>query len=147
MGGGAAKRTYCASLGAEEYIDFLVEKSVAEAVKRVTGGNAVHAVLAVAGSGQAYQESLGMMAPFATLLCIGIPPPSDLVHFHPLTFIDNGFKIIGTSVGTRADISEALEFVKRGLVVPKVEMTTFEDLNTVKEEFAKGDVSSSIISK
>jgi propanol-preferring alcohol dehydrogenase len=143
--GGAVKGKYCASLGAEVYIDFFVEKSVAEAVKRVTGGNGVQAVLAIAGSAKAYQESFGMLAPFGTLVCIGIPPPTDLVQFHPLQFIDMGFKVIGTSVGTRADILEALEFVKRGLVIPKVETITFKDLNTAKDEVSKGDVSSPMI--
>jgi propanol-preferring alcohol dehydrogenase len=100
--GGAAKGSYCASLGAslgaEVYIDFALEKSVAEAVKRVTGGNGVQAVLAVAGSGRVYQESFGIMAPFGTLVCIGILPPTDPVHFHPLLFIGMGFKVIRTSV-------------------------------------------------
>lgn len=143
--GGAVKGGYCVSLGAEVYVDFLAEKSVAEAVKRVTGGTGVHAVIAVAGSGRAYQESFGMLAPFGTLVCIGIPPPTDLVQFHPLAFIDYGFKVIGTAVGTRTDILEALEFVNRGLVIPKVESTTLEGLNTVKDEFAKGEVSSPTI--
>lgn len=139
--GGVAKGSYCPSLGAEAYVDFEAEQSVAEAVKRSTAGKGVQAVLAVAGSGRAYQESFGMLAPFGTLVCIGIPPPTDLVQFHPLMFIDEGFKVIGTSVGTRTDICEALEFVSRGLVVPKVEMITFQDLNTIKDRYAKGDVS------
>ena len=52
--GGAVKKNYCTSLGADVYIDLLVEKSVADAVKRATGGNGVQAVLAVAGLGRAY---------------------------------------------------------------------------------------------
>jgi propanol-preferring alcohol dehydrogenase len=139
--GGAAKGTYCTTLGTEAYIDFSTTPRVAEAVKHATGGTGVHAVLAVAGSGRAYQESFGMLAPFGTIVCIGIPPPTDLVRFHPLTLIDHGVTILGTSVGTRADVAAALEFVSRGLVRPRVEMTGFAGLDGVMEGFGRGEVS------
>jgi propanol-preferring alcohol dehydrogenase len=139
--GGAVKGNYCRTLGADVYVDFLTEKNVPEAVKRATDGKGAQAVLVIAGSARAYQEGLEMLAPFGTLVCIGIPPPTDLVKFHPLQFIDMGFKVIGTSVGTRLDVSEALEYVKRGLVSPKVEMIRFEDLNDVIGRLTTGEVS------
>jgi propanol-preferring alcohol dehydrogenase len=55
-----------------------------------------------------------VMAPFGTLLCIGILLPTDLLQFYRLRFIDMRFKVIRTSVGMRVDILEALEFVRSG---------------------------------
>lgn len=139
--GGEAKKSYCLELGAEAYVDFLSTKNIPEAVLGATKQRGVDAVLAVAGSSRSYQDSFHFLAPFGTLVCIGIPPPTDLVQFHPLQFIDNGFKVIGSAVGTRTDVLEALEFVARGEVKPRVQTATLEDLNKISDEFKKGEVS------
>jgi propanol-preferring alcohol dehydrogenase len=112
----------------------------ASAVREKTGGRGAASVLVTAGSGKAYQDALGMLGPFGSLVCIGIPPPSQLVNFHPLLFIDLGIKIIGSAVGTRLDIQEAITFVERGLVKPTVQMTTLEKLSEVGEEIIQGKV-------
>ncbi len=70
--------------------------------------------LVTAGSGKAYRNALGMLGPFARLVCIVIPPPSQLVKFHPLLSIDMDIKIMGSAVGTRLDMQEAISFVKGG---------------------------------
>ncbi|KAJ9193975.1 hypothetical protein DTO164E3_7563 [Paecilomyces variotii] len=125
---GKEKREYCLGLKAEAFIDISEEKDVAAAAKLITGGAGAGAVLVTAGSGRAYQDAFRILAPFGTLVCVGIPPPDQLVQFHPLTFIDNGFRVIGSSVGSRGDIQEAVEFVRRGVVVPAVQETTLEKL-------------------
>lgn len=57
---------------------------------------------------------------FSPARCVGITTNDDLVSFHPLQLIGNGHRLLGSSVGTRKDILEALTFVKRGLVDPVV---------------------------
>lgn len=135
---GPYKRTYCLGLGAEAYVDFLTESGVPAAVMKATGGQGASAVLAVAASGRAYQQSFEMLAPFGIIVCIGIPPPNELVHFHPLKFIDLGIRVIGSAVGTRGDILEALEFVSRGKVKPTVQKTRLENLNDIAKKLANG---------
>jgi propanol-preferring alcohol dehydrogenase len=137
---GNEKEKYCLSLGAEAYIDVTVTKDSAARVLEVTSKAGAAAVLVTAGSGKAYQEALGLLGPFGTLVCIGIPPPSQLVTFHPLLFLDMGVKVIGSAVGTRLDIKEAVTFVQRGLVKPTVIMTTLEELTEVGEQIAQGKV-------
>ena len=136
---GEDKREFCMKSGAEVYIN-LTKEDPGAAVRAATRSRGAQAVLVTAGSGRAYQDALGMLAPFGTLVCIGIPPPSQHVHFHPLTFIDNGYKIIGSAVGTRGDILEAIEFLTRGVVVPQIHMTSLEKLTDVAEEFQGGKV-------
>ncbi|GAB7355503.1 hypothetical protein MBLNU459_g5992t3 [Dothideomycetes sp. NU459] len=135
---GDAKRRFCLDVvGADAYVDALVtEPSTEQAVMAVTGEGA-KAVLVSAGSGRAYQAALGMLAPYGTLVCVGIPPPDQMVSFHPLLFIDRGIKIVGSAVGTRGDILEALEFVKRGLVKPDIRIVGLEDLDAVVAGFGK----------
>jgi len=135
---GNEKEQYCLGLGAEAYIDVTIVKNTAAKVLDVTSGAGAAAVLVTAGSGKAYQEALGLLGPFGTLVCIGIPPPDQLVSFHPLLFLDMGVKVIGSAVGTRLDIQEAVSFVQRGLVKPKVMMTKLEELTEVGEQIKQG---------
>ena len=137
---GKEKEEYCLGLGAEIYIDLPASANVPAIVREKTGGRGAAAVLVTAGAGKAYQDALGMLGPFGTLVCIGIPPPSQLVSFHPLLFIDMGIRIIGSAVGTRIDIQEAIAFVERGLVKPTVQMTTLERLSEVGDQIAQGKV-------
>ncbi len=139
---GVEKKRMCLQLGAEAFLDIKEEKDVTKAVHRITGQGAA-AVLVVAGLGSAYQDALTMLAPFGTLVCVGIPPPTQTVQFHPLTFIDKGIKVIGSAVGTRRDIQESIEFVSRGLVTPVVQLTTLEGLSDVATQVENGQVNPS----
>jgi alcohol dehydrogenase, propanol-preferring len=137
---GKEKGEYCLSLGAEVYIDLTTAADVPLVVRERTGGRGASAALVTAGSGKAYQDALGMLGPFGRLVCIGIPPPFQLVTFHPLLFIDMGITVIGSAVGTRLDIQEAISFVERGLVRPTVQMTTLDKLSAISEQITQGKV-------
>lgn len=141
---GDQKREYCLKLGAEAYVDVTKVSDAAAAVKEATRGRGASAVLVTAGSAAAYQSSLGMLAPFGTLVCIGIPPPTQTMNFHPLSFIDHGYRIIGSAVGTRGDVLEALEFVDRKQVTPTVQMAKLEDLTEMAKKSASGQVGDSL---
>ncbi|KAL4810630.1 chaperonin 10-like protein [Aspergillus unguis] len=135
---GEKKGEYCLRLQAEAYIDVLKHKNTSPAVKEITDGQGAAAVLVPAGSTKAYQDAFDMLAPFGTLVCIGIPPPSESIHFHPLQFIDNGIRVIGSMVGSKQDIGEALGFVQRGVVVPDVQVARLEDVSTLMQRMASG---------
>ncbi|KAM0545423.1 hypothetical protein ACHAPJ_011328 [Fusarium lateritium] len=121
----------CLSLGAEAYFDASTADMVTSLKKLTPNEAGVRAVIVTAGSGRAYQSALEILAVFGTLVCVGIPPPDQAMSLHPLTVIDRGITVIGTLVGTRTETLEALEFVRRGSVKPKVTLTSFEDLDEV----------------
>ncbi|KAF3762691.1 hypothetical protein M406DRAFT_72672 [Cryphonectria parasitica EP155] len=141
---GKEKARFALGEGAEHFVDITSAevKSVGAAaeVKRLTGGLGAPAVLVCAGVGAAYQTAIEMLAPFGTLVCVGIPPPGQVFSMHPLQFIASGFKVIGTSVGTRRDTLEALEFVRRGLVTPKVQWAELEKMTELMDDVVKGKV-------
>lgn len=139
---GKKKEAYVLSHGAEGYVDVSeVKDGVSKEVARLTGGRGVDAVVVTAGSGDAYRTALEMLAPFGTLMCVGIPPPDAFVHFHPMKLIDAGIKITGSMTGTRKDVLEALEFVSRGVVVPTVQRGRLADMSRLILDVAKGAVS------
>lgn len=121
----------CLKMGAEVYFD-ASSVHMAASLKKLTPDEAgVRAVIVTAGSGKAYQSALDILAVFGTLVCVGIPPPDQAMSLHPLTLIDRGITVIGTLVGTRTETLEALEFVRRGAVKPKVKLIRFEELDRV----------------
>ncbi|KAF6787633.1 alcohol dehydrogenase 2 [Colletotrichum sojae] len=128
----------CKAQGAEHYVDITESGTLGEKVKKVTDGRGAKAVVVTATTLAAYQDAFEVLAPFGTLMCVGILPADALVNFNPLWLIAKGWRILSSSVGTRADILEALEFVKRRVVVPKVEMSTLDDVESLIHKMYDG---------
>ncbi|KAF4982850.1 hypothetical protein FZEAL_1600 [Fusarium zealandicum] len=127
---------FCLKLGANAYFD-ASDRGMADALRRITPGEAgAKAVIVTAGSGKAYQSAVDLISVFGTLVCVGIPPPDQPMNLHPLTFIDRGIKVIGSAVGTRADILDALDFVQRGAVKPSINIIGFGELEDLANKFA-----------
>lgn len=134
MGDVERKREYCLQLGAEVYFD---AKEVNLAKIMALTGDGAAAVVVTANTGKAYQAALDFVAPFGTFVCVGIPTADDKLSFHPTLSIRTGIRIIGSAVGTRQDIWEAIEFVQRGVVKPVVQMASLDDLSEIANNFGK----------
>ncbi|KAI0528460.1 alcohol dehydrogenase [Xylaria digitata] len=132
---GREREEQCLAQGAEVYLD--ATENVCDAVQRSTSGAFAKAVIITAGSGSAYQAAFDVVASFGTIVCVGIPPPSQTMSLHPLQFIDTGIKLIGTLVGTRTDTLEALGFVQRGIVKPAVQLISLEELPEAAKKVGK----------
>ncbi|EHA47914.1 hypothetical protein MCOR27_009194 [Pyricularia oryzae] len=135
---GEARRAYVLAQGAEAYVDATGADPQAE-VKRVTGGAGANMIVVAAGVAAAYDAAMGMLAPFGTLVCVGMPPPGTAVKFDPFEIISYGYKIVGSVTGTRVDVLEALDFVKRGLVVPKVRRAQLSDIQSIIQEVSRSE--------
>ncbi|KAI1131094.1 alcohol dehydrogenase [Nemania abortiva] len=120
-------REQCLALGAEVFLNARDELS--SAVQKATGGSGAKAVIVTAGAKAAYEAAFRIVAPFGVIVCVGIPPPHERISFHPLDFISAGVKLVGSATGTRADTIEALRFVQRGAVTPKVQMISLDGLS------------------
>lgn len=138
---GASKEAYCKSQGAEHYVDVTQADDAGTRVKNLTNGQGAKAVVVTATAAAAYQKAFDMLACFGTLMCVSILPEDVKVMFHPLWMIDNGWTVKGSSVGTRADILEALEFVKRRVVIPKIKWAELEEVEKLMGKLSKGQVS------
>lgn len=128
------KRDYCLTAGAEAYLE--ASEATDQAVQALTG-EGVQAVVVAAGINKAYQAAIGWLAPFGTLVCVGVPPSDQLVNIHPAWFIGKGIRVIGSAVGTREDILEALNFLRRGAVKPVVEVVNLDQLNLIAQDLEK----------
>lgn len=137
---GEQKSEYCLRLQAEAYLNILEHQNLASVVNQITGSQGAAAVLVAAGSAQAYQDAFDMLAAFGTLVCVGIPAPDQRVGFHPLKFIDKGIRVIGSMVGSKGDIQEALQFVERHVVVPEVQTIRMDDISSLMPLFTSDQV-------
>ncbi|OIW26312.1 alcohol dehydrogenase [Coniochaeta ligniaria NRRL 30616] len=126
--GGEKRRGNCVEAGAEAYVDFEKGGVLAE-VERLTDGGLCAAALVCIGAPAAYEAALSCLGYFGVLVCVGIPPPQGKFSIHPLRLIDSGIRVVGSLVGGRGDIAEAMEFVRRGVVKPKVISIKLEELN------------------
>lgn len=63
-----------------------------------------------------------------------------MVTFHPAWFVDKGLQIVGSAVGTRKDLLEAINFVSRGIFVPRVESVSLDQLSEIAKDFSKVSV-------
>ncbi|KAM0343519.1 hypothetical protein ACHAPU_008414 [Fusarium lateritium] len=129
-------RDICIKMGADAYFDGSSSDTPVELKKLTPYGAGASALIVTAGSGRAYQSALDLIAPFGTLVCVGIPPPGQAMNLHPLTLIDRGINLLGTLVGTRTETLEALEFVRRGVVKPVVQSVEFDKINDLAEQFS-----------
>ncbi|KAF4917468.1 Alcohol dehydrogenase 1 [Colletotrichum viniferum] len=135
---GQEKAKICKEQGAEHYVDVTEPGTLGEKVMKVTGGKGAKAIVVAATSLAAYQQAFEALAPFGTLMCVAVLGHEALVNFHPLWLIAKGWKILSSSVGTRADILEALEFVKRRAVVPKVQRAKLSNVERLMQTMSAG---------
>lgn len=136
---GRSREANCITQGAEHFID-ATDGDPGSQVNHITNGHGAKAVIVAATAAKAYQQAFDMLAPFGTLMCVSILPEDARVYFHPLWMIQKGWTVKGSSVGTRADILAALEFVKRRAVVPQIEWADLKNLEVLINKMAKGQV-------
>ncbi|KAJ5192167.1 alcohol dehydrogenase [Penicillium cf. viridicatum] len=132
---GETKRGLCLESGAEYFIDAGKATRPRDEVDALTAGCGVRAAIVCATSGVAYNMSLGLIAPFGRLVCVGIPAPDQLASFHPLLLIDQGIEIVGSAVGTKGDILEAIGFVEQGHVKPVITVHGLDELPGLMGDF------------
>lgn len=126
--GGEQRRLPCMDAGAEVFLDFEKERDLRAALLLKTEGKLCSSVIICAGAVTAYEGALGCLDYYGTLVAVGIPPPSSKISLHPLLLIDYGIRIIGSLTGDRVDIAEAAEFVRKGLVKPKIKEIDIAEL-------------------
>jgi propanol-preferring alcohol dehydrogenase len=114
--------------GAEIYLDYQKEDNLRSALLLKTDGELCSAMIVCAGAETAYEAALDCLDYHGTLVAVGIPPPTSKMSLHPLPLIDYGIRIIGSVTGNRADIAEAAELVRKGLVKPRITEIGLQDL-------------------
>ena len=135
------KLEHAKRLGADVTINAKSADPVA-AVKAATGGGA-HGVLITAPSLPAFTQGVAMTRKRGVCVLVGLPPgefPAPLFDM-----VANCISIVGSFVGTRADMAECLAFAADGKVKADIELQPLSAINAVLARLEKGDVASRVV--
>jgi len=127
-------------LGADEVINAAEEDPVARIANEIGG---VHGVLVTAVSTGAFKQAVGMLRNHGTMSLVGLPAGT-----FPTPVFDvvlKGLTIRGSIVGTRQDLTEAMNFASEGLVAPHFAWDKLENINGVLDRLRNGDITGRIV--
>jgi propanol-preferring alcohol dehydrogenase len=135
------KLDHAKKLGAELTYNAKTSDPV-DKLKKDTGGGA-HGVLITAPSLPAFKQGVGMTRKLGTCVLVGLPPGE-----FPIPLFDvvaNCISVVGSFVGTREDMAEALAFAVDGKVKADIELQPLSSINKIFERLGHGDVPSRVV--
>jgi len=130
--------------GAEVTVNAAKSSDPAAALRDQTDGG-VHGALVTAVNGHAFPQAIGALRRGGTVALNGLPPeqfPLDI-----FTTVLSGLTVRGSIVGTRKDMSEALDFFARGKIAPTYTMRPLDDINDIFTEMHEGHIDGRIVMK
>lgn len=118
-----------------------VEDPAAVIIERTGGG--VHGALVTAVNAHAFPQAVGSLRRGGTVSLVGLPPekfPLDI-----FTTVLFGLTVRGSIVGTRRDMTEALDFFARGLIHPTYKLRQLDEINDIFTDMSAGDINGRIV--
>ena len=85
----------------------------------------------------AFEQGAAIIKPGGTNVLVGLPANSKM-EIDIFWTVLQGKKILGSIVGTRQDLVEALEYGAMGKVIPKTNVVKLEDVKSIFEKMEKG---------
>jgi len=143
---GEAKRDLALRLGAEKWIDFRESKDLVEDVKEATAGGP-HAALIAAGDPRPFSQAVGYLRPTGTLLAVGMPGGDAMMNLPIVAIIAKSLHILGSSVGNRQEVNEALNVAALGKVKCEHEVRELEDINKIFADMEAGRLMGRVVLK
>ncbi|KAJ7127553.1 hypothetical protein C8R43DRAFT_1027602 [Mycena crocata] len=144
---GNVKRDLCLKLGAEKWIDFKTSTDLVNDVKEATGGQGPHAAIVVASNPGPLDQAVMYLRKKGTLVAVGIPSGMAMLTVPIGLLINKGLTIIGSAIGSRQDVAEALDIAARGKVTCHHEVKDFSEINSVFAELAKQNIAGRVVLK
>jgi propanol-preferring alcohol dehydrogenase len=134
---GPAKKAFMSKLGCEASIDVLSE-DLSSTVKTLTGGMGAHGALIIAPVAKAIGDAVKYMRPRGTIVAISLPPGDIKADIFDVVL--NAVTIRGSIVGTRLDLSEALNLAAHGEIKCMITKRPFEEIENVLSDLRNGRV-------
>lgn len=134
--------------GAEAFLDITKfdDKTIAEEVKKVTGGGA-SAVIVCTASNKAYAQSLDFLRFGGTLVCVGMPEGDSvpIAKAFPAAMVAMEHTIKGSAVGNQREALEILDMAARGIVKTKLRVEKMDKLTEVFQEMSEGKMQGRVV--
>jgi alcohol dehydrogenase, propanol-preferring len=131
----AERLAWASELGAELAVD-ASSRSPVNGVVHATGG--LHGALCTAPDAKAQEGALRMLRRGGTCVLVGIPVED--VAIPPFDVVIKGLTIAGSLIGSRQDLGEAVELVRRGVVGPRVATRSIEQVVDAVRDVKRGAI-------
>jgi len=135
-----AKLALATKLGAELVVNALNADPAKELQRAMRGA---HGVLVTAVSPKAFQQASGMLHKRGTMVIVGLPPGDFTVPIFDV--VANAKTIRGSTVGTRADLQEAIAFAAEGKVHTVYTEDKLENINDIFDRMRKGAIEGRVV--
>ncbi|CAM3550717.1 alcohol dehydrogenase AdhP [Aeromicrobium ponti] len=119
------------------------EEDSAIVIQREIGG--VQASICTAVSKHAFNEAYRSVKRGGKCVAVGLPP--EVMEVPIFDTVLNGVSIVGSIVGSRKDLQEALQFAADGKVKTIVETAALEEINKVFDDLEQGKINGRIVIK
>ncbi|MCJ1302722.1 hypothetical protein MMC08_005526 [Hypocenomyce scalaris] len=129
-------------LGATEFLDYKHD-NVDLGVKKLTAGYGAHAILCTAGSIGAYEQAVRMVRSLGTIVCIGLV--RDHLPVSPFQMATRGLRVVGSVIGTAAEMQELMALEVAWDAVPIVEVFDLEKLHDLVHKLGRSEVSGRVV--
>ncbi|CAK7224188.1 hypothetical protein SCUCBS95973_005435 [Sporothrix curviconia] len=141
---GADKKDFCMGLGASAFFSFS-DPDLEHKIKSLTDDFGAHAVVCCPGSEAAYNQGIKLLRPGGTLVCVGLPSNgSYTMPLRPMDMVNRGLHVIGSAVGTEAEMQELLQLASTGAIAPQIDVMPLsrfaEAIEAVKTSRAAGKI-------
>lgn len=123
-------------LGAEVAVNAKSPDAVQQVIQETGGG--AHGVLVTAVSPPAFSQALGLVRRKGTVSLVGLPPGDFATPIFDVVL--KRITLRGSIVGTRKDLSEALQFAGEGKVRAHIHESRLEDINDIFAQLKAGKV-------
>jgi len=127
-------------LGADHTVNALTEDPVA-AIRALGGADAA---ISVAVAPKAFEQAYGSLRRGGTLVFVALPADNH-VQLPIFETVLNGITVVGSIVGTRADLAEVFRLHARGRTRVVRETRRLDDVNECFEQVEKGHVKARLV--
>lgn len=144
-----SKEQLAKECGAEAFLDVTKydDKSLAEEVKKLTGGLGASAVIVCTASNKAYAQALNLLRFGGTLVCVGVPE-GELVAIAtatPALILTKELVIKGSATGNNREAAEVLELAARGIVKTHTRLEKMDKLTEVFQDMEHGKLQGRVV--
>lgn len=129
-----AKLELARSLGAAR----AVNAGVSDVAKQIRAGGEPHVAMVTSASKESYDLALRVLRRRGTLAVVGLPKED--VSFNADNFVVKEHRIVGSAVGTRAEMRKLLALAAAGKVRCSVETHPLEAINDVFDRMRRGAI-------
>lgn len=123
--------------------DLTINAAKTDPVAELQAGGGVEGVLVTAVSNESFSQSVGMLGRGGTMSLVGLPPGGFELPIFEVVLMRKTIR--GSIVGTRNDLTEALEFAAQGSVASHFDWDSLDNINDIFARMENGKIQGRVV--